>query len=231
MKLLLFDIDGTLMLSKGAGMRAMERAGKIVYGPTFTFEGITPAGGLDPMLVAMAAANQGISDVERHRDRFREQYRDELENELRVNARHLQVMPGIMTLLEDLRQRNDAILALLTGNFMITSRVKLDAASIPWDWFRFGAFGDDGETREDLPPVAMQRCAATTGHHVSPSDIIIIGDTPRDIECAQANGCLSVAVATGPYTLDELAAHDPDVLAADLSDPTPLMALVNHQPQ
>lgn len=227
MKLILFDIDGTLLLSKGAGMRAMERAGKSVFGDHFTFEGITPAGGLDPMLVAQAAANHGIDDAHDHQDRFLGHYREALEDELRINAHRLQVMPGIMPLLEELRSRQDLILGLLTGNFAVTAKVKLNAAQIPWDWFRLGAFGDDGPYREDLPPVAIQRCADTTGHQINPEHVIIIGDTPRDIDCARANGCISLAVATGPYDTDQLASHGPDILVADLADPSPLMDVIN----
>ena len=133
-------------------------------------------------------------------------------------SRHAgRVLPGITGLLERLRRREDCVVALLTGNLVRGAEIKLSHYGV-WDYFQFGAFADDHHDRNALPKFARARAIEKHGEEFSSESIFVIGDTPRDIECGKAIGAKTVAIATGNYSRDELAAHDPDFLFDDLSD-------------
>jgi phosphoglycolate phosphatase-like HAD superfamily hydrolase len=220
-KLLLFDLDGTLLLTHGAGVRCMERAGKTVWGDDFSLAEVMIGGGLDPLIVSEALARLGRELNTNDHERFKVLYETELKNDLATN-KTVQVLPGITEVLATARDHERSILGLLTGNYAGTGIAKLDAAQLPHTWFALKIWGDDGRTRPDLVRVAMQRAG-----NVAPSDVFVIGDTPRDIDCAHQNGCLCVAVATGGYTRDELSEAGADIVFDDLSDVAALWKFIH----
>lgn len=222
--LLLFDIDGTLMITKGAGSRCLHRAGRAVFGEGFQWKPIT-VGTLDHQIFSELALHNRIGNADVHFKRFRDTYLAELEYELAGIPDDITLMPGVPELLESLYPRTgrdgDLILGILTGNFEAASRMKLSAAGFDLTRFPITAFAEDGETRDDLPRVAMAQARECLGEPVPPERVYIIGDTPRDIACARACGCVAVAVATGRYTADQL--HGADLVFNTLEDPAPLL--------
>jgi len=225
-KLLLFDLDGTLLRTHGAGMRAMARAGVMVFGESFTFDGISAAGGLDPLLLAAAAQKSGHVVAVEHHEQFKAAYMRVLPEELEAARELIQVMPGVVELLDELHADPRVSLGLLTGNYASTGPIKLVAAGIDPAIFEVTAFGDEAETREQMVPVALRRYADLHGAAPPPQHVAIIGDTPRDIDAARANHCTCFAVATGPYTVAELEAAGAHHALPDLSDPTPIRRFV-----
>lgn len=222
MKLVLFDLDGTLLLTHGAGVRAMTRAGTELLGPTFSLEAITISGGLDPSIFEQAAAARGAAATPDEHEAFRDAYRRHLEAEL-TRGRPAEALPGIPDLLGRLRQDDGVILGLLTGNYAHTGPVKLRAAGIDPDVFEVSVWGDEAPERRALVGLAIGRCA---GPAPAPGDVIVVGDTPRDIDCAKANGCVAFAVATGAYDADRLRHAGADHVVEHLGDPSPLLRLL-----
>jgi phosphoglycolate phosphatase-like HAD superfamily hydrolase len=201
--LLLFDIDGTLILSGRAGLRALNSAFERVTGRAGAFEGISAAGRTDGFLLEEAARRAGLTLDPEMRQRIQEQYFERLAAEILLPGEGRKaVMPGVRTLLAALQQRSDVVLALLTGNFERSARIKLEYFDL-WSPFRFGAFADDGSDRNGLVPVALER-AKTHGHAPHVDRVIVIGDTPLDIECAHAGGVRALGVATGSHSVHEL---------------------------
>lgn len=225
-KLVLFDIDGTLLHTQGAGMRAMERAGAALYGHGFTFEGISYAGKLDPMIYLEAARLNGVQDGHTRLEAFEKHYCAELRRELRDGPAGVRALPGIVDLLEALEQDPRVALGMVTGNYCRTAPVKMGAVGLTPSLFRFNGFGDEAEDRPALVRLAMHRYTRHTGERIAPRDVIVIGDTPRDVHCAHANGCLCLAVATGRHCVEELQEAGAEVIVEDLSDPAPLWSLI-----
>lgn len=215
--LILFDIDGTILLTQRAGTAAMLTAAKELFGDQFTVDGIEIGGWLDPLIWEAIAAANGIEDPASHHDRFRLTYQKHFEDRLASNAT-VQILPGVIDLLNALKLINDVTIGLVTGNYRETGLMKLEAAGIDTNIFKVAAWGTDGSHRRELPPVAIKQYEAHSGQAISPSDVVIIGDTLHDIDCAKANGCRSVAVSTGFCDADVLAANEPDLLVSDLSD-------------
>jgi phosphoglycolate phosphatase len=215
--LILFDIDGTLLLSHGAGTQSMLAAARELFGEHMTLDGVEIAGRLDPLIWGMAARANGVPDTAAHHDRFRAVYAGHLSRCL-ASGHRVELLPGVADLVGALAARDGVTLGLLTGNYPETGRLKIEAAGLDPDLFRVAAWGDDGDSRRDLPAVAMERYRRLAGRPVDPQDVVVIGDTAHDIDCARAEGCRSLAVATGPYTRQALAAHEPDLLVDDLSD-------------
>ena len=228
-KLLLFDIDGTLVLTGGAGERAMNRAFAELFGIARGFEGIPMAGRTDPIIVSEALARAGIDATEAGVARFRERYFARLAEELGVPAPRKGMMPGIRPLLDVLEARPDAFLALLTGNYAEAARIKLGHFDL-WRYFACGAFGEDAAERAQLVEVALRRCRALGSPEVAPGDVFVVGDTPLDIACAKANGAKAIAVATGPYAAAQLRESGADVVFEDFSETTGFLAFVNGGP-
>lgn len=229
--LLLFDIDGTLLTTEGAGRGAMQTAATHLFGEQFTFEGIHFSGRLDPAIFADAALRNKLDDHHLHHERFRDAYLAELERALARDAARVRSAPGIAQLLAMLRRRNgeqgDVVLGLLTGNYTLAAPIKLAAVGIDPAWFTLNAFGDEGKTRPDLVALALRKYEAQTGEPADPRRVIVIGDTPRDVECARAHHCVAFAVATGKYSVAELTDAGADVAVPDLADPTALLALID----
>lgn len=225
--LVLFDVDGTLLLTAGAGMRAMRRAAAELFGEAFHFDGIVVAGHLDPLIFAEAAALNGLENHDHHHERFRERYLEALRAELRENRSRVRAMPGVHRCLARLRDEGRAMLGLLTGNYAAAIPLKLAAVDIDPSWFPITAFAEEAASRRDLVALAIAKYARESRAAVDPRRVMIVGDTPRDVDCAHAHGCFAFAVATGGYDERALAEAGADFVAVDLSDPTPLLEAVD----
>ena len=227
-KLALFDLDGTLLSTQGVGMRAMALAGSRLWGKNFHFEGVMSAGALDPLLFEVAAERCGIECTPQNQRTFRDAYYEALGAQLTegLASGSVRVLPGVLDLLQRVHGHPRVTLGLLTGNYRLTGPLKLQAVGIDPQMFLVTAYGDEGAVREDLVPVALQRFTAMRGRQVQPRDVVVIGDTPRDIQAAAAHGCLSLAVATGPYSVKQLQEAGATVAVADLRDPAPLWDLL-----
>jgi phosphoglycolate phosphatase len=219
-RLLLFDIDGTLVLTGGAGSRAMGRAFKDTHGLEDALKTVDLAGRTDRIIIrdALLQAGRDVHVGEADLDRFRQAYFACLREEIqRDGTGRRGLLPGVRELLDALVDRDDVRLALLTGNFRDSARIKLAAFDV-WRYFLWGAFADDAIERDDLIAVAHARHADEHGAAIAPDAVVIIGDTPHDIRCARAGGAKAIAVATGKYDLAALERHAPDALFADLTD-------------
>jgi phosphoglycolate phosphatase-like HAD superfamily hydrolase len=216
LKLLLFDIDGTLVHSGGAGKRAMERSFEKVYGLPNGLEAISLMGRTDPSILKQALERRNLAWKENGVERFREYYFFFLDEELEVPNPNKRLCNGIRPLLEALDERSDLELGLLTGNWRYGAFLKLRSFGVE-EYFPFGAYADDSEDRNKLVPVAMERFKQKHGAEISAADVYVIGDTPFDIRCAKPYGCRTVAVATGIHTLEQLAEDKPDYLFQDFS--------------
>ena len=216
MYLALFDIDGTLIRSQGVGGLAMERAGRKVLGPTFSLQGIDFGGALDPWIYREAASRMGRHDAQALHADFHDAYLAELKLALGSAERLPIAIPGVEVALGSLATRENTTLGLVTGNYARAAPLKLRAAGIDPAQFVLGAYGGDAPTRPDLVRLAMEQWRAR-GAEPEPRRVVVIGDTPRDVDCAKKNGCRCVAVATGWHTAEELRKTDADEVVEDLT--------------
>ena len=214
-KLLLFDIDGTLLLTGRAGEHALRVAFKERFGVDDDLSSISFAGSTDGAIARQMFAPYDIPATPENIADLFDGYVHHLALEL--PRREGRILPGIVELLEALHQREDCVLGLLTGNIEKGAELKLSHYEV-WDYFEFGAFADDHVDRNKLGPVAHSRAAEKHGISFEAQDVYVLGDTPKDIDCARAAGFVAVAIATGSYNKDELAAHHPDFVFEDLSD-------------
>lgn len=217
MKLLLFDIDGTLVLSGGAGKRAMNRVFEEFYGYADVMEGITLSGRTDDKIMMDAYAKAGMEFSYEELERFKSRYFERIKLEMLVDHNGKRVMPGVAQVLPELQKRNDVYLALLTGNWEQGGRTKIGYFNLD-HYFPFGAFSDDSSERTALVPIAVQRFEERYSLHPELRDVYVIGDTPADILCAKPHGVVSVAVAAASHSVDDLRPFAPDVLLEDLTD-------------
>jgi phosphoglycolate phosphatase len=222
-KLVLFDVDGTLVLTGRAGVRAMTRAMADVFGVADAFTDLSLAGRTDWFLLASALARADQTLDDRGLARFRDAYIPLLEEEvLKPGEGCKGIMPGVRALLDSLAERDDIVLGLLTGNFVDAARIKLEYFDL-WRYFQCGAYGDDAHDRNDLVPVAVER--APKGAE-GLDRVFVVGDTPHDIACAAAAGATSIAVATGGFQSDALRTAGADVVFEDLSDVSAFLGIV-----
>ena len=217
-KLILFDIDGTLVLTGGAGIRAMNRAGEEILGVLNLLDGIPCAGRTDWIILHDALTKAGHELDEDLFERMREAHIRYLAEEIEHRGDGVkEVMPGVRELLPALRSRDDVALGLLTGNFEEAARIKLGHFDL-WDFFRCGAFGDDAADRNALVPFAVERARSCGLGSFGYAEVVVIGDTPHDVACAVAVGAQPVAVATGGFSVEQLRATGAPVVLEDLSD-------------
>ena len=214
-RLLLFDIDGTLIHSGGAGVRALKSAFKERFGVADDLHGIEIAGMTDSGIVVSILKRNDIPATNENIGAFLDSYVHFLSLEL--PRRKGKLLPGVLDLLEKLKSRPQLVLGLLTGNVSRGARLKLEHYGV-WHFFEFGAFADDHQDRNRLGSFARARAKEKHGREFSPSQIDVIGDTPRDIACGKAIGARTIAVATGTWSREELAKYQPDFLIDDLSD-------------
>lgn len=217
MKLLLFDIDGTLILSGGAGLRAMTRAFARLYGIADGLAGVNLSGRTDNSILRDALAKFDLPDTEEVEAEFKALYFELLAEEMPLPVDGKRIMPGVAELLEALASRPEVHLGLLTGNWQTSGYLKL--ADFGLDrYFQFGAFADDSSIRDELLPFAVERFERRHKLRPQPEEVYVIGDTPYDIRCARPHGARAVAVAAASHSLTDLAAWSPDHLFADLTD-------------
>jgi phosphoglycolate phosphatase len=214
-RLLLFDIDGTLIHSGGAGVHALKLTLTERFGIQDDLHDIEIAGMTDSGIVISILKKHNIPDTHENVSAFLDSYVHFLSLEL--PRRQGELLPGVFELLERLRSRPQLVLALLTGNVSRGAQLKLEHYGV-WHFFEFGAFADDHHDRNQLGPFARSRAKEKHGREFSPAEIDVIGDTPRDIACGKAFGARTIAVATGTWNRDELAKHEPDFLIDDFSD-------------
>jgi phosphoglycolate phosphatase len=223
---ILFDIDGTLLLSGGAGMRAMSRAFEATFGVADAFAGLWPAGQTDRYLVSEALNRAGLPDSAEHHDQFQRAYVALLADEIRhPGTGRRGVMPGVQSLLDALTVNNAFHLALLTGNYEAAARIKLAHFKLE-GFFPWGTYGHESTDRNELGCLALARARERQIPASSIARAVIVGDTPQDIACAKAAGARVVAVATGPYSVEELKNSGADVAVPDLSDTEAIVELL-----
>lgn len=222
-KLLLFDIDGTLVDTGGAGLLAL-RDGFLEAFPEHCDAEFPPLelGGATDHGVAMVLFDHfGLDDHPEHRDRFFRAYTARLEQGLATHAvvGKARVLPGVPELLAGLSDRGEHRLAVLTGNLREGARIKLRHFGIDHHFsLEAGAYGDDHHDRNELGPIARRRAVGFFGEEFAPENIVVIGDTLRDIACARAFGAKVLAVATGAASRQELEKGRPDGLVGDLTE-------------
>lgn len=220
MRVLLFDIDGTLLSSGGAGQAAMEQALESAFGITAPTEGISYAGRTDHAITSEMLAFHGVDLTANNQQTFYEHYLTHLPRHL--EQREGLVLPGVESLLLQLQARSHCLLGLLTGNFQRGAEIKLSHYDLS-HLFQFGGYGDVHHDRDDVAREALLQAKRVLGTQ-SPSEVWVIGDTPNDVKCARAIGARVLAVATGHFSVNELVPTEPDHLVADLSD---VKAIVN----
>ena len=217
--LALFDIDGTILWTDGAGRRAIHTALREVFGSIgpsdYWFDGKT-----DRQIVRdlMRLEGHGDPHIDARMDALLARYAEALQDELRNPVHPPRLLPGVPELLAALEARDDVTLGLLTGNIAEGAAAKLRAVGIDPARFSVCACGSDEEHRPALPAVALRRAKERLGLEVSARAAVVIGDTPADIDCGRRSGTRTVAVATGRYSVEELASHEADVVFEDLSD-------------
>lgn len=218
-KLVLFDIDGTLVNAQGVGARAFRRAMIEVYGETGPIDDYEFHGRTDPQIARELLRLAGLDDaaIDRRISDLWTAYLRELTAELDRPDSEVRVLDGVAALLDALHATGEHLVALLTGNIEPGARLKLGAAGL-WHRFDFGAYGSDHERRDHLPAVAVRRARERAGVDFRGRDIVIVGDTPFDVSCGRSLGVWAVAVATGKHTPPELEAVGADVVLQDLSD-------------
>ena len=217
MTLILFDIDGTLVSTGLAGGDAMGRAFEEIHGVADAFAGIEMSGKTDPAILREAWEAAAIDPAQRDLKAFYDCYVGHLKDTLSESDRPRHLKPGLPGLLDAIAAKENVVLGLLTGNVVTGAQLKLESFGI-LHYFRIGAYGSDNEDRKALVPVAQLRARQYCVTYIAAERTFVIGDTPRDIDCARAHGVQAVAVATGNYSLEALQAHEPDRCFADLGD-------------
>jgi phosphoglycolate phosphatase-like HAD superfamily hydrolase len=224
MHVILFDIDGTLLHTGGAGQAAFRETMRMEFGVSDAVSHVLFAGRTDRAIVLDYFLAHGIADSSDNWGRFVGSYPDRLRRML--PACPGRVLPGVHRILELLADRSDVTLGLLTGNLLVGARMKLGHYGIGGS-FRFGGFGDDHIDRDSVARLALAEAERHLGNSQPIGQVVVVGDTPLDIRCGRAIGASVVAVGTGWQSRDLLEAECPDLLLDDLSDPSPLLELLD----
>ena len=223
MHLILFDIDGTLIDTGGAGSRSLNLALKELLYIEDAFRGISMAGKTDTEIIKEGLIKHGFS-MDGNINAVVKAYLKHLQKEILNDRKH--VKPGVYELLKKLRILKDVALGLLTGNLEEGARIKLDPFGLN-EYFSTGAFGSDDEDRNRLLPIAVKRFEGLYLKKIRLKECIVIGDTPRDVECAKIYGAKCLSVATGPYSFEDLAMAGADFVVKDLSNHGKLFQLLD----
>lgn len=213
--LILFDIDGTILTSGGAGETALRLGFQEEFGLEETLTQVEISGRTDSGIARQILARHGLEAHEENLDRFFNAYLRHLEALL--PERTGRVLPGVLPLLETLREIPNVCLGLLTGNLERGAFLKLRHYGVG-NIFKFGAFADDHHDRNQLGAFALARARAHHGGSFAPHRTFVVGDTPHDISCARACSAQAIAVATGSFTMEQLDPFHPDALFPNLSD-------------
>ena len=223
-RLLLFDIDGTLVLG-GPAKGAFHTALVETFGTAGDIEVHNFAGKTDPQIARELLSGAGLSDgeIDSGFPKLWDRYLHHLGE--RLVGHPMDVLPGVGPLLERLAAEADVALGLLTGNIVRGAELKLRSVGL-YDHFRMGSYGSDSEIRNDLAPIALRRAAETWNVSFRPEETWVVGDTPADILCGQAGGTRTLGVATGRYSADELASVGADAVLGDMGDTEGTVALL-----
>jgi phosphoglycolate phosphatase-like HAD superfamily hydrolase len=215
MHICLFDIDGTLLNTGGAGQAAMEDAFGAEFGTSRPAEGLLTAGRTDRAIAIDLFRFHGFDYDDEPAERFYQAYLRKLPAHLAERAG--MVLPGVEALIQSLREREDVVLGLLTGNFREGAKLKLGHFNLHHH-FDFGGFGDRHLDRDDVAREALAEVRQRFNGTFDPARLWVIGDTPADVRCGRAIGAKVVAVGTGQYSVDVLRDTSPDVLFDDFAD-------------
>jgi phosphoglycolate phosphatase len=214
--LILWDIDGTILQSGRAGMKALQAALQDVFGVSGSFAGIEFAGRTDPWIIRQIFSRFGIENTEENVASYIDCYVATLPGILEQSGSR--ILPGVAEILSRAAKHPNVAQGLLTGNLRRGAQAKLGFHGL-WEYFPFGAFADDSEIRNELGPHALRRAKGHWGYDFPADRTWVVGDTPHDISCARAFGARAMAVATGGSTASELAAFNPDAVLDSLGDP------------
>ena len=215
-RLVLFDIDGTLIRTGGAGVRAFAQAAELAFQRPEGTRSLDFAGRTDTGLIREFLRLHGFRDNEVNIHRFREAYLFLLDAHMEVSRGDS--CPGVDEFIDQLAALDEPpVMGLLTGNVRLGAEIKLRHHQM-WEWFEMGAFGDDHEDRNHLAKLAMDRAKSLYSMSLTGEEVLVIGDTPRDIECAAAIGAKCLAVATGKFTASELREYRPTWTTESLAD-------------
>jgi phosphoglycolate phosphatase-like HAD superfamily hydrolase len=217
----LFDIDGTLLASGGAGKAALESSLCEEFGVCLR-EQVPYSGRTDRAIARELLEKHDLAHTLENWQKLRDGYLRRLPDSL--NRHHGRVLPGMIELLQNLKARPGVALGLLTGNIRTGAQVKLGHYGL-YEHFAFGGFGDDHFDRDDVARAALHSVQECVGPHCGPDQVWVIGDTPLDVQCARAIGARVVAVATGMHTFEQLAACSPDLVVHDFSDASAFLKL------
>lgn len=228
MKLVLFDIDGTILLTAGAGRRAIVAAISEEVGDSSALHDVRFDGKTDPQIVAELLEASGVRGPHQagRVKALCARYVELLEGELQRPTSRTTLMPGVHSLFDRLEREKGVVLGLLTGNLSDGAALKLRSAGLDPTRFRVGAYGSDAAHRPDLPPIAARRAEAYFGRVPTGSEVVIIGDTPADITCGECIAARAVAVATGAYSVSDLEACGPHAVFENLSDTERVLAAI-----
>jgi len=216
-RLILFDLDGTLVNTGGAGLRAFDRAMAIECDPSMNLNVLSPAGMTDPAIFReIFLRNKGRLPTEDEEQRLFHRYLDYLDEEVK-NSQGFRVLPGVKELLDALAARDEFLLGLGTGNLEKGAQIKLERPGLD-HYFRYGGYGSDSADRPGLLAKAVERGTELAGSAAAVDAVVVVGDTPRDVAAGQAIDALTLAVATGPHAVDELATTGADLVVADLTE-------------
>ena len=227
MKLVLFDIDGTLLSSEGMGRASMQQALDEVFGSpgssAYRYDGKT-----DRQIVREVMRLEGHSDehIDSRMETLMERYLEGLRQGAKSGKFNVQPLAGVPEILDALERRDDVVLGLLTGNIAPGARIKLSAAGIDPDRFRVSAFGSDHEHRPELPAIAQRRASEVLGLSIAGEKVVVIGDTPADIACGRSLGARSIGVASGHYTVEQLEEHHPYAALPSLANTQQVLEVI-----
>ncbi|MDE3003910.1 MAG: HAD family hydrolase [Gemmatimonadota bacterium] len=223
-RIILFDIDGTLLWG-GPAKSAFVDAMNETYGTPGDIENVSFSGKTDPQIARELLVNSGVphDEISRGLEGLFRRYLGYLEARLPEDP--VTVLPGVPELLDALAAYDDVGVGLLTGNVAGGAKLKLASGGL-WGRFDFGSYGSDHEHRDELPPIAVSRARELWGEVVTADKAIVVGDTPRDVQCGKAGGTRTMAVATGSFTAEELSVHDPDHVLEDFSSTTAVVDLL-----
>jgi phosphoglycolate phosphatase len=216
-KTILFDIDGTILRCHGAGKRSLESALIEIFGNTGAINSVHFQGKTDPIIIyeSLLPAGFSMEQIDKDMDKLKERYFHYLQEN--INKAEVTLLPGIMTVLRSLNANPEILVGLLTGNFLEGAKIKLSVFDL-FKRFKFGVFGDDTYIRNDMPGIAKNKIKKLFNSDITFNEMIIIGDTIYDIECAKYSGAISIAVGTGWTDEAVLKSKKPDYYFKDLSD-------------
>jgi len=225
--LVLFDIDGTLLLANGAGRRSVHQAMHDVFGASgpesHPFDGKT-----DPQIVRELGTLAGIAEdvIAERMDAALARYFGYLESDITATPDTVQLLPGVHELLDALEARDDILLGLLTGNIKLGAALMLRTVRVEPERFLVGAYGCDAPVRPALPAIAQARASEHLGAYLPGSRIVIIGDTPHDLTCGNGIGAAAIGVETGRYRAADLQSHNPLAVFPNLVDTAAVVAAI-----